>query len=94
MQIDQLYIRNSDPTLFEKDQANTNCGSFALNVTEWYTPYLIDNDTSIDDGNLSCYTEMDRNDWIYELVQDGYSVQEIMEFLIEKDWELILKWSY
>ena len=91
MQIDQLYIRNSDPTLFEKDQANTNCGSFALNVTEWYTPYLIDNDTSIDDGNLSYYTEMDRNDWAYELVQDGYSVQEVMEFLIEKDWEFILK---
>ena len=49
MQIDQLYIRNSDPALFEKDPINTNCGSFALNVTEWYSPYLID-DVYIDEN--------------------------------------------
>lgn len=90
MQIDQLYIRNSDPTLFEKNPTNTNCGSFALNVTEWYSPYLID-DVYIDDIDLSDYTEMDRNSWAYELVQEGYSVQEIMEYLIDKDWEFILK---
>ena len=90
MQINQLYIRNSDPNLFEKDRESTNCGSFALNVTSWYCPYLVD-DEYIDDIDLSDYTEADRNSWAFELAQEGYTAEEIIELLIEKDWEFILK---
>ena len=89
MELDKLYKRNSNPKLFEEKQDDTNCGSFALNVTKWYTPYLTD-DTDNDDA-LWKYEEYEREQWVMEMLQEGYSREEIMEAVTERDFEFILK---
>ena len=32
------YTRNSDPTYYKTHENETNCGSFALRLQEWYSP--------------------------------------------------------
>lgn len=90
MRLDKLYKRNSDPELFFEEPDGTNCGSFALNVTEWYTPYITDDDVDEDD-ELYQYAEWERANHAYELAQEGYTAEEIIEELIEQDFEFILK---
>lgn len=89
MRLDKLYKRNSNPDLFEEECSDTNCGSFALNVTEWYTPYITD-DSVDEDDELYQYAEWERANYAYELLQEGYSTMEVMESLTEKDFEFIL----
>ena len=52
MTLDTLYERNSEPNWYEAEEEFTNCGSFALNVIEWFAPYLIEgvNVDSIEDN--------------------------------------------
>lgn len=88
MQLDKLYKRNSNPSLFDEKPDDTNCGSFALNVTKWYTPYLTD-DINNDDA-LWKYEEYERERWVMEMLLDGYSREEIMEAVTERDFEFIL----
>ena len=40
-----VYKRNTDSDFWKKPRTDCNCGSFALNVTTWFTPY--DNDMSV-----------------------------------------------
>lgn len=40
------YTTNTDKNFFRKNQKETNCGSFALNIEEWYQP-----DDSMDEDN-------------------------------------------
>lgn len=89
MTIDTLYKRNSNPTLFYDRPGDTNCGSFALNVTEWYTPYIIDNIG--EDDELWQYEEQERAQWAYDLFQEGYTAMEVMEAITSRDFEFILK---
>lgn len=88
MELKELYKRNSNPHLFDENVYSTNCGSFALNVTEWYMPYIYDDEC---DEAMSQYSESERSEYVYELLSEGYSVIEVMERLIEKDFEFILK---
>ena len=90
MRLDKLYKRNSNPELFFEEPGETNCGSFALNVTEWYTPYITDDGVDEDD-ELYQYAEWERANHAYELAQEGYTAEEIIEELIEQDFEFILK---
>ena len=89
MELDKLYKRNSNPSLFDEKPDDTNCGSFALNVTKWYTPYLTD-DTYNDDA-LCQYEEYERERWVIDMLSEGYSREEIMEAVTERDFEFILK---
>ena len=87
MQLDKIYKRNSDPGLFKENESGTNCGSFALNVTEWYTPYIEGN---VEEDYLWKYEVDERARWAYDLLQDGYSAMEVMEDITERDFEFIL----
>lgn len=90
MRLDKLYKRNSNPELFFEEPDETNCGSFALNVTEWYTPYITDDGVDEDD-KLYQYAEWERANHVYELFQSGHTAEEVMEDIIEQDFEFILK---
>jgi hypothetical protein len=82
-----LYKRNSNPKLYEENVHGTNCGSFALGVEGWYCPYIETDDV---DDEFWQYTEYERGNWIEELVQDGHNRKEIMEDVIDRDFEFIL----
>ena len=92
MTLDTLYERNSEPNWYEAEEEFTNCGSFALNVIEWFAPYLIEgvNVDSIED-NYWEYEEEERAKWIYDLIDRGYSRIEVMEALIDRDFDFILR---
>ena len=91
MTLDTLYKRNTNPRLFEEEQNGLNCGSFALNVTSWYCPY-IDDDDEIDADNdyLWSYTGYERFRWIEDLVADGWDREDIMLDVLDRDFEFIL----
>ena len=91
MRLDTLYKRNTNPKLYEEREFNTNCGSFALGVDEWYCPYVEDCDIDGYDSYLWQYAESERRDLMEELAREGYTAEEIMEAVIEKDFEFILK---
>ena len=88
MELNKLYKRNSNPALYEENVYGTNCGSFALGVEDWYCPYIEDDDV---DDDFWPYTEYERSTWIEELVHEGYDREEIMEYIIDRDFEFILK---
>lgn len=77
----QYYERNKDPNFWAAKNNECNCGSFALNVTSWFSPY--DNDEE--------YTEIDRTQWMKDLCQAGKSKNEIEYLILERDAQEILK---
>lgn len=89
MELDKLYVRNSNPLLFDDEQEETNCGSFALNVTKWYTPYL--REDYVEDESLMKYCEYEREEMAREMLLDGYSREEVMRVITELDFEFIMK---
>lgn len=89
MELSKLYKRNTNPKLYEDEQVDTNCGSFALGVDGWYCPYILDE--LDEDDELWIYTEYERAHWIEELVYEDYDREEIMDAVIARDFEFILK---
>lgn len=89
MRLDTLYKRNTHPNIYKDSPSVVNCGSFALDVDTWYCPYLED-DSDLEEGVWQ-YTDSERRRFVYDLIEDGYSAEEIAEVLIEKDFEFILK---
>ena len=87
MELNKLYKRNSNPKLYEENVYGTNCGSFALGVEGWYCPYIEDDNV---DDDLWPYTEYERINWIEELVREGHDREEIMEDIIDRDFDFIL----
>ena len=59
------YTRNTDPQLYIDHQRETNCGSFALNLCEWYEPEI----DVCDEDYLY--------DWLYELALEGADPIEV-----------------
>ena len=90
MRLDTLYKRNTNPKLYEEEQELQNCGSFALGVDGWYCPYIENDEEVCEDGELWRYAEGERIDWIESLVAEGHDREEIMEDVIERDFEFIL----
>ena len=82
-----MYHRNTDPKFWETDysQDHCNCGSFALDLTSWFSPYCESDD---DDG---CYTNEDRNEYIIDMYQEGYSREYIKDTILRRDGEEILR---
>lgn len=76
------YYRNTDPSIWKGTNTYCNCGSFALDVTSWFSPY--DNE-----GSTYCYE--DRVDLIVDMWEEGYEKEDIYAILLEKDQEEILR---
>lgn len=89
MDLKKLYKRNTNPELYMEEEGEQNCGSFALGIDGWYTPYIIE-DVDEDDA-LWKFQEYEREHWVMELLADGWSREEIMEDITERDFEFILK---
>lgn len=89
MKLSKLYKRNTNPDIYYEEESEHNCGSFALGIDGWYCPYIMDN-IDDDDENWQ-YTEYERANWITELVLEEFSREEIMEEVIHRDFEFILK---
>lgn len=77
----QYYERNKDPNFWAAANDKCNCGSFALNVTTWFSPY--DNDDR--------YLESERAETIKSLRVEGYSRDVIMDIILRQDQEEILR---
>jgi hypothetical protein len=73
------YTKNSDPNYFEENEAWSNCGSFAFNIEEWYDPEC---DFEIDVGYIG--------DWMMEMVDNGYSCDEVADIYTERLVESVL----
>lgn len=81
--INTRYNRNTNPDIYYGiNKIDLNCGSFALDVDEWYTPYAC--------GGTD-YSEAEREEWIYSLLEAGYSRKDIMDYVLEADFEFILE---
>ena len=59
------YTRNNDPKYFINNPTEGNCGSFALNIKEWY---ISDRD-------------WDNFEVVHKMVEDGYDLEEIFDYL-------------
>ncbi len=62
------YTHNNDPTYYETNRFETNCGSYALRLKEWY-----DNEIDEDCGGI--------NDWIEELLDAEIPPFEIPDII-------------
>jgi hypothetical protein len=92
MELKNLYKRNTNPNLYVEEENGHNCGSFALNIDGWYCPYIQSFEENIsEDDVLWQYEEVERINWIEELVADGHDREEIMEVVTARDFEFILK---
>lgn len=84
-----MYQRNTDPKFWDSNYSknNCNCGSFALNVTSWFSPY--DNDDT--NGEADYYSQEDRAQYIIDLYFDGLSREKILDKILELDRKEILR---
>lgn len=89
MRLDKLYNRNTQPEFWNEnfDNHDLNCGSFALGVDTWYCPYV---ENCQDDEDWQ-YSEDERRDMIEELVFEGYEIDEIIDIVLARDFEFIMK---
>lgn len=88
--MNELYARNMDDSFWEQTRPRCNCGSFALNLTTWFSPYL---DGLAEEQKMpECtYTYEVRDEYIEDCLDSGMTTEEMMECVIEKDWEFILQ---
>ena len=91
MRLDTLYKRNTNPALYYEQESWHNCGSFALNVKGWYSPYIAEDEDLDEDSELWPYAETARAEYARELVLEGYDREEVMEIITLQDFEFILK---
>jgi hypothetical protein len=77
----RFYIRNTNPLFWLQKRKRCNCGSFAMNMTSWFTPY----------DNNSKYTEPIRSGIIRDMYEEGYSKEDIYEEILERDCKEILR---
>ena len=91
MQLETMYTKNIQPKFWAENKNNCrlNCGSFALGVDSWYSPYIDDDDDL--DADMWEYSYSDRKEWIEDMVYEGYDLYEIIEYVVERDFEFILK---
>lgn len=70
-----MYTKNHDPNYFYDCPCEGNCGSFALNVKEWY---ISDRD-------------FDNTDIAWDMEIQGYDLEAILDYLTSKNVEQILE---
>lgn len=83
-----MYQRNTDPKFWDSNYSrrNCNCGSFALNVNSWFSPY-----ETIDECEEGKCTEEDRAQYIIDLYMEGNSRDTVMDIILEMDKKAILE---
>lgn len=93
MTLNTLYKRNSDPGIFygATTLGTLNCGSFALDVDKWYCPYIENDDEIGEDDYLWRFEEYERECWIIDMLEDEIDRLDVMEAVIDRDFEFILK---
>lgn len=69
------YTKNNDPNYFDEYPDEGNCGSFALNVREWYVSDRDFDNTTIADDMLSY----------------GEDIDDVLEYLTERNVAQILE---
>lgn len=90
MRYNELYKRNNNP-LYWEDNTRCNCGSFALNLTTWYAPYLYESEIDeMEDVDAYLFSENEREHFMEELLLEGYNREDVMDIILERDWEFIL----
>ncbi len=67
------YTRNSNPNFYKENQTMSNCGSFAFNIEEWYSP---DTDFIDDYGDIE--------EWISTNLQysDEWEVSDLFAHML------------
>lgn len=93
MKYNELYTRNTAPDFWDNDDnvSNCNCGSFALNLTSWFAPYLYDG-AGKDFGEEDERFFLEDREWLMcDMLTNGCDKYEIMDCITERDWEFILK---
>lgn len=93
MKYNELYKRNSNPDFWDTDEAERkcNCGSFALNLTRWFAPYLDESEIEdMDDVDAYQYSTYEREHLMEELLCEGYDREDVMDIILERDWQFIL----
>ena len=73
-----LFSPNHDPNYFEEHSFLTNCGSFAFNVQEWYSP-----DDSFDEDDIELGNRLFKETFL--------SAEEILRLLYKRNVKQILK---
>ena len=94
-----MFEQNRDPNYFKEHQFNTNCGSFAFNICEWYCP---DENFDEDDYELAyrlvdmeCMDEYKAMCMLFERdleqIHKDFKVKDVdgMDYSLKKDEELI-----
>ena len=71
------YTRNYNPNYYEECQHYANCGSFAFQIEEWYSPdedfennIGLTIDEWIEQGKDNGWDEYDMSDWFTEMLTD------------------------
>lgn len=67
------YTQNHDPNYYEKHQGSSNCGSFAFQIEEWYSP-----DEYFEDIQGQSIEE-----WIERGLEVGYDEWELSDLLAD-----------
>lgn len=67
------YTQNHDPNYYEKHQDSSNCGSFAFQIEEWYSP-----DEYFEDIQGQSIEE-----WIERGLEVGYDEWELSDLLAD-----------
>lgn len=67
------YTRNHNPNYYEENQGCSNCGSFAFQIEEWYSP-----DEYFEENEGICIEE-----WIQEGFDNGYDEYDLSDWLAE-----------
>ena len=70
-----MYTKNNNPKYFIENPLEGNCGSFALNVKEWYL-----SDRDFDNTSIVCTM----------LEEGGYNVEEALDYLTSINVQQIL----
>ena len=72
------FSPNHDPNYFEEHSFLTNCGSFAFNIQEWYSP-----------DDRFCEDDIELGNRLFK--ETFLSVEEILRLLYERNVKQILK---
>lgn len=70
-----MYTKNNNPKYFIENPLEGNCGSFALNIKEWYL-----SDRDFDNTSIVCTM----------LEEEGYNVEEALDYLTSINVQQIL----
>ena len=74
------YTQNHDPNYYEENRNISNCGSFAFQIKEWYSP----------DGEFENEMGYDIDEWVEQGIHEGFDEWEMSDGLANALTEYIL----